>query len=62
MYNFLSLIFSAMMILSLMGIMVGTCLLDIIGTNSKVIRCIHTYSKKIFFCCLFVGGFINIIF
>lgn len=62
MYNFLNLIFGIMISLSILVTMVGSCLISIVDTNNKIIRCAHLYSKKILFYCLFIGGCIHVIF
>ena len=63
MYNFLSLIFSAVTIISAIAIISCACLASIADFKySEVIRCIHLYSQKILFYCLFIGGCIHIIF
>ncbi len=63
MYNFLNLIFSAVTILSAIALMSCACLAGIADFKYReVIRCVHLYSKKVFFYCLFIGGCIHLIF
>ncbi|MDB8794298.1 hypothetical protein PN290_00190 [Romboutsia sp. 1001216sp1] len=63
MYNFLSLIFSAVTIISAIAVLFSTCLLDVANCKySRFIRCVHLYSNKILFYCLFIGGCIHLIF
>lgn len=63
MYNFLNLIFGVMVTLSAIALMSSACLIGIAGyKSSRAIKCVHLYSKKVFFYCIFVGGCIHLIF
>ncbi|MDB8790862.1 hypothetical protein PN398_09005 [Romboutsia sp. 1001216sp1] len=63
MYNFLSLIFNIVSILSAIALMSCACLVDVVNCKyNRFIRYIHIYSNKILFYCLFIGGCINLIF
>ncbi|MEG0181197.1 MAG: hypothetical protein RRZ84_02680 [Romboutsia sp.] len=63
MYNFISLIFSAVTMLSAIAIISCACLASVTDFKYReVVRCIHLCSQKVFFCCLFIGGCIHLIF
>lgn len=63
MYNFLNFIFSLVTMLSTITLISCACLEVVTDSkHHKAIRCVHLYSQRILFYCLFIGGFIHIIF